>query len=45
MLSTLLAPDIVDYLDSGKVSAIDAKDERLFREFRGHDAEYWEGED
>ena len=45
MLSTLLAPDIVEYLDSGKVSAIDAKGERLFREFRGHDAEYWEGED
>jgi uncharacterized cupin superfamily protein len=45
MLSTLLAPDIVEYLDSGKVSAIDAKGERLFREFRGRDAEYWEGED
>jgi uncharacterized cupin superfamily protein len=45
MLSTLLAPDIVEYLDSGKVSAIDAKSERLFREFRGRDAEYWEGED
>jgi uncharacterized cupin superfamily protein len=45
MLSTLLAPDIVEYLDSGKVSAIDAKGERLFREFRGRDAEYWEGEE
>jgi uncharacterized cupin superfamily protein len=45
MLSTLLAPDLVEYLDSGKVSAIDAKGERLFREFRGRDAEYWEGED
>jgi len=44
MLSTLLAPDIVEYLDSGKVSAVDAKGERLFREFRGPDAEYWEGE-
>ena len=44
MLSTLLAPDIVEYFDSGKVSAVDAKGERLFREFRGRDAEYWEGE-
>ena len=44
MLSTLLAPDIVEYYDSGKVSAVDAKGERLFREFRGRDAEYWEGE-
>jgi uncharacterized cupin superfamily protein len=44
MLSTLRAPDIVEYLDSGKVSVVDAKGERLFREFRGRDAEYWEGE-
>jgi uncharacterized cupin superfamily protein len=44
MLSTLLSPDIVEYLDSGKVSVVDAKGERLFREFRGRDAEYWEGE-
>ncbi len=44
MLSTLVAPDIVEYFDSGKVSAVDAKGERLFREFRGRDAEYWEGE-
>ena len=45
MLSTMLAPDVVEYLDSGKVSVVDAKHERLFREFRGPDAEYWEGED
>jgi uncharacterized cupin superfamily protein len=45
MLSTLLAPDIVEYLDSGKVSVVDAKGQRLFREFRGPDAEYWDGED
>ena len=45
MLSTLLAPDVVEYLDSGKVSVVDANHERLFREFRGPDAEYWEGED
>jgi uncharacterized cupin superfamily protein len=44
MLSTLLSPDIVEYLDSGKVSVVDAKGQRLFRSFRGRDAEYWEGE-
>lgn len=45
MLSTLLAPDIVEYADSGKLSALDGRGERLFRAFRGADAEYWEGED
>lgn len=45
MLSTLLTPDIVEYPDSNKVSALDGKGERLFRTFRGRDAEYWEGED
>jgi uncharacterized cupin superfamily protein len=44
MLSTLVAPDVVEYADSGKVSVVDAKGKRLFREFRGPDAEYWEGE-
>ena len=44
MLSTLLSPDIVEYLDSGKIGALDAKGKRLFRSFRGADAEYWEGE-
>ena len=44
MLSTLLAPDVVEYADSGKFSVVDAKGKRLFREFRGPDAEYWEGE-
>jgi uncharacterized cupin superfamily protein len=45
MLSTLLAPDIVEYADTNKVSVVDARGERLFRAFRGPDAEYWEGED
>ena len=45
MLSTLLSPDVVEYLDSGKIAALDAKGHRLFRAFRGADAEYWEGED
>lgn len=45
MLSTLISPDVVEYLDSGKLAAIDAKGKRLFRTFRGQDAEYWDGED
>jgi uncharacterized cupin superfamily protein len=45
MLSTLLAPDVIEYLDSGKIAAVDAQGKRLFRSFRGADAEYWEGED
>jgi uncharacterized cupin superfamily protein len=45
MLSTLLAPDIVEYADTNKVGVVDARGERLFRAFRGLDAEYWEGED
>jgi uncharacterized cupin superfamily protein len=44
MLSTLLSPDVVEYLDSGKIAAVDAQGKRLFRSFRGPDAEYWEGE-
>ena len=44
MLSTLLSPDIVEYLASGKVGVVDAQGKRLFRAFRGADAEYWEGE-
>jgi uncharacterized cupin superfamily protein len=44
MLSTLLEPDIVEYADSGKIGAV-AQGKRLFRMFRGQDAEYWDGED
>ena len=34
----------LEYPDSGKVAAVDARGQRLFRTFRGQDAEYWEGE-
>ena len=44
MLSTLLSPDVVEYLDSGKIAALDAQGKRLFRSFRAPDVEYWEGE-
>jgi uncharacterized cupin superfamily protein len=44
MLSSMIDSDIVEYADSGKISAV-ANGKRLFRTFRGQDAEYWEGED
>jgi uncharacterized cupin superfamily protein len=44
MLSTLREPDVVEYLDSGKVGAV-AQGNRLFRMKRGPDVEYWEDED
>ena len=40
----LLSPEVVEYLDSGKIAATDAKGQRLFRTHRGEPAEYWEGE-
>ena len=45
MLSTLLSPDVIEYLDSGKIAALGAHGKRLFRAFRGADAGYWEAED
>jgi uncharacterized cupin superfamily protein len=44
MLSTKLAPEIVEYLDTGKVGARDAGGERLFLARPGPAADYWEGE-
>ncbi len=45
MLSTLLAPEIVEYLDSGKVGTRDAHGERISLTRRGEHVDYWEGED
>ncbi len=45
MLSTMIAPEIVEYLDSGKVGARDANGERLLLSRPGPMLEYWEGED
>jgi uncharacterized cupin superfamily protein len=44
MLSTVLQPDVVEYLDSGKVAATSPADGRLFRARVGPDVEYWDGE-
>ena len=45
MLSTLIVPDIVEYLDSGKVGARNARGERIMLSQPGPMLGYWEGED
>jgi hypothetical protein len=45
MLSTLLMPEIIEYPDSGKVSATSPADGRLFRARIDDPAlDYWDGE-
>ena len=45
MLSTELSPEVLEYPDSGKTSATDAKGNRLFRTRLGEQLEYWDGEE
>jgi hypothetical protein len=45
MLSTLIAPDIVEYLDSGKIGARSAGGERSLLSRPGPILGYWDGED
>jgi uncharacterized cupin superfamily protein len=45
MLSTMIAPDVVEYPDSGKLGARDAKGERLMLGRPGPMLDYWDGED
>jgi uncharacterized cupin superfamily protein len=45
MLSSMVAPDIVEYLDTGKVFVRDAAGEPIMLARPGPTAEYWEGED
>src|SRR5439155_4323232 len=45
MLSTLIAPDIVEYLDTGKVGARSVQGERIIFSRPGPEVDYWEGED
>jgi uncharacterized cupin superfamily protein len=45
MLSTLIAPDIVHYSDSGKFGARNVKGERIFLSRPGPILDYWDGED
>jgi uncharacterized cupin superfamily protein len=45
MLSTKIAPEIIEYLDTGKVGAHSVADERIMFARPGPELEYWEGED
>ena len=44
MLSTLIAPEIVEYLDTGKVGTSDANGKRILLSRPGPAVEYWDGE-
>jgi uncharacterized cupin superfamily protein len=45
MLSTRIAPDIVEYLDTGKIGARSVAGERIMFGKPGPELDYWEGED
>ncbi len=45
MLSSTVAPDIVEYLDTGKVGARSVAGERIMLARPGPELDYWEGED
>jgi uncharacterized cupin superfamily protein len=44
MLSSMVGPDIVDYIDTGKVYATDLAGEPIMFSRPGPTVEYWEGE-
>jgi uncharacterized cupin superfamily protein len=45
MLSSMVSPDIIEYLDTGKVYAESVAGERIMMARPGPDIPYWEGED
>ena len=45
MLSSMVGPDIVDYIDTGKVYATDLAGKPIMFSRPGPTVEYWEGED
>jgi uncharacterized cupin superfamily protein len=45
MLSSLILPEIVEYLDSGKIGARNARGERIMLARPGPMLDYWEGEE
>jgi uncharacterized cupin superfamily protein len=45
MLSSMIYPEIVQYLDSGKVGTRDVHGRQITRGRPGPDLEYWDGED
>jgi uncharacterized cupin superfamily protein len=44
MLSSMIAPDIVEYLDTGKVGSRSVRGERILLARPGPELDYWEGE-
>jgi uncharacterized cupin superfamily protein len=44
MLSSLVSPDIVEYLDTGKIGARSVAGERIMLAKPGPELDYWEGE-
>jgi uncharacterized cupin superfamily protein len=44
MLSTAIQPDVVEYLDTGRILAHDAKGEYIMFAQPGPTSDYWEGE-
>jgi uncharacterized cupin superfamily protein len=45
MLSTVVSPEIIEYLDSGKILLKDAKDDDIFQGRLGPEVGYWDDED
>jgi uncharacterized cupin superfamily protein len=45
MLSTMIAPEIVEQLDSGKIGARSANSEQILLSRPGPQLDYWDGED
>ena len=45
MLSTRIAPDVVEYIDSGKIGARSVAGERILLSRPGPELDYWDGED
>jgi len=45
MLSTLIMPEVVEYADSGKIGARNAKGERILFARPGPRLDYWDGEE
>ena len=45
MLSSMVGPEVVDYIDSGKVYAMDLAGDTIMLSRPGPTLDYWEGED
>ena len=45
MLSSMIGPDVVEYLDTGKVGSRSVRGERILLARPGPELDYWDGED